>query len=528
MRYNNRIQMSRYSLIRRVRWKYPIIISVVFVMTMKAPSDSDLGWHLRYGQYFWETGRVLRDNITSFVWPDYQWVEASWGYDVLIYAIYAWLGFFGLSVATALISTSVFVIVTVPWRHRSLWNLLFLVGIFASQTAPTYYSGIRSQTLSTLFFTLVFIVSMRLLSHSPSLLPASRFTLHALRFTLLSYLSLPFLFFLWANTHGGFVLGLLVLTTMWVTAGLVSVVHHRREITTTLMSGRQWAATGVTLAASWLTPLLNPWGVRLYEESLRHSTNINLAGIVEWIPLFPQFKIEGIVTTSILAIVLLVALRRRNLHDLPFFLGYAIITILSYQAVRFLILFGVMSTWYLAQHLNGRLFGRLDRPVLRNAARLGIIGFLLFGIINPDGYFKIPNGWNIRYSWEDFCSRSFFKCSEELSRLMGDDPPEGNGFHPYEYGGYLSFRVPQVKTFLDGRMAAWERNGDVPPVLHGDNVLDREPVWFRRFDSEYHFQWMILPTSSAIIPYVERLVDSGVWDRRFKDDNVVYYVKVRD
>lgn len=111
---------------------------------------------------------------------------------------------------------------------------------------------------------------------------------------------------------------------------------------------------------------------------------------------------------------------------------------------------------------------------------------------------------------------------------MRADPPKGNGFHPYDYGGYLSWRVPMVKTFLDGRMPAWVENGKTPPIIDGDRVfMDPTPVTFRRFENEYDFSWAIIPNPSKLILYLDQLVANGVWEKRFSDNLFSYYVKIK-
>ncbi|MDP3994425.1 MAG: hypothetical protein Q8P91_01155, partial [bacterium] len=55
---------------------------IIFLFFVYPPSDYDFGWHLRYGQFFWEQGRLLRENIISYTLPDYHWINHSWSYDI--------------------------------------------------------------------------------------------------------------------------------------------------------------------------------------------------------------------------------------------------------------------------------------------------------------------------------------------------------------------------------------------------------------------------------------------------------------
>jgi hypothetical protein len=39
---------------------------------------------------------------------------------------------------------------------------------------------------------------------------------------------------------------------------------------------------------------------------------------------------------------------------------------------------------------------------------------------------------------------------------LKEHPPRGNLFHEYDWGGYLIWSLPEVRTFVDGRMSYWE------------------------------------------------------------------------
>ncbi|MEK9175970.1 MAG: hypothetical protein AAB520_00845, partial [Patescibacteria group bacterium] len=49
----------------------------IFIFSIHLPQDPDLGWHLKYGEYFFENGSVLRDNTFSALMPDYKWSNSS-------------------------------------------------------------------------------------------------------------------------------------------------------------------------------------------------------------------------------------------------------------------------------------------------------------------------------------------------------------------------------------------------------------------------------------------------------------------
>src|SRR4051794_10465731 len=98
---------------------------LVFLTSLYVPSDPDLGWHLKYGEYFFQHGQVLRDNPYSSLMPNYHWANVSWGTDVITYATYSLGGFLGLTIASALLVTATFYFFSKAAR-LSLWNQIFL------------------------------------------------------------------------------------------------------------------------------------------------------------------------------------------------------------------------------------------------------------------------------------------------------------------------------------------------------------------------------------------------------------------
>lgn len=481
-------------------WKYLIILSV-FILTVQMPIDLDLGWHLRYGQYFFQTGHVLRDNIISYVWPAYTWVQASWGYDLLVYELFTRFGFWGLSVTCALVSTAIFLLVVSPVRKKSPQFLVFLALVFLTQTVPLYAAGMRSQTPSSLFFALF------LLLVSPAVFSASPWIF-----------ALPVLTVLWANMHGGFALGVILAWIIWACYGVVLVFRKKAGL-----GWKRFFVVGAVVAVATVTPVINPWGFRIYEETFKHSTNINLTLIGEWTPLTSD-RIETALFGLVALLVLFTAFKRRRVSDLPYLAAFFVSAYLAVSALRFVINFGLISVLYLSR--NFRLSDWIPENRLRftrNAATAVFLTAFVFDLIVFQRFFYLTVPKLFRFTWETYCEAQNI-CSEPITQIMRNDPPKGHGFHPYNYGGYLSWRVPAVQTFIDGRMAAWaDAQGNTPPVFDGDRVFeDSTPIMFRKLDSIYNFTWIIIPSNS---PLNEYLLNSSLWNQKYRDKLFSYYVK---
>lgn len=481
-----------------------ILILMLLGAIMVQPSiDPDLGWHLRYGEYFFRNKQVLRDNILSFVWPDYKWVQASWGYDLLLYQIFIRFGFFGLSIAASIISLIIFFILARPVRRYHPVLLSILAILFASQTAPLWGGSLRSQTSSTLFFALVLVASERILNR----------VYYPTKPRPWLFIALPILFLFWANMHGGFSLGLGLLLLEWFIYGFFSLVDRKT-----------WKLFGISLLACALIVLINPWGLRIYEESLKHSTNINLATIAEWTPLL-NYRVESIVALGIVSLAFIVLITKRQLALLPLVVVLLVMTYLTFSASRFIILLGVLETYVFASFLRSLDWNSVVRRIAWITAIL-LLAFFSYDALVTKIFFLLPTPAIVHYSWTDYCILTGY-CDESLTSYMLTNLPMGNGYHPYNYGGYLSWRIPELKTFVDGRMAAWKENGNTPPVLEGDWVISQHaPAAFRKFESEYSFAWAIVPSSSPIRSYLDSLTSTGAWQKRYENpESYSYFVK---
>ncbi len=485
-----------------------LVALFVLIISTQHPHDFDLGWHLRNGQYFFMTGHVLRDNILSFVWPNFHWVQISWGYDLIVYLIFTYLGFFGLAFSAGLITLFIFLIITWPIKRLHPSILLLLAVIYLTQTVLMYLTGLRDQTVSALFFTFTLVISVRFLEGKKDRIGKVPL-----------FYTLPPLFLIWANLHGGFILGLGILIAMWT--GFIPLFLIKPKTT---ISFKSWVKFGFIMLLSSLLPIINPWGIALYTEAIKHTVNLNLTLVTEWSPItdYPLFT----VITSLITIFVVVALvYTKRLAALPYLVGFLLITSLAFGAVRFLILFGIMAVYFLSQTLPEINFKFLNKTWLKVVLVVVLLSLVIYDARGPQNYFNFPKPNIFTYNWNDYCMLTS-SCDENITKMMIANPPKGNGYNPYNYGGYLEWRVPKVKTFVDGRMAAWEENGQVPPIrqtldLSSESVL----LSYKQFDSKYHFNWVIMPTLSPVLNYLDELVKLGQWKIIYHDPYFSYYVK---
>jgi len=122
-------------------------------------------------------------------------------------------------------------------------------------------------------------------------------------------LVLPAIMIIWANLHGAFFIGLLVLLVMLIGAGIEACAYRDRSRLTQLL--KLLLATGASFAAS----LVNPYGVRLW-QFVAQSAGKFRPYLSEWAPFsFRDHSAEHpdfIMLTAISIVCVLVTKKRRK------------------------------------------------------------------------------------------------------------------------------------------------------------------------------------------------------------------------
>ena len=154
--------------------------------------DLDIWWHLRVGDWIVEHLAVPHTGILSRTAANRPWIAYSWGYEVLLSRFYAWFGLVGVGVFGTLLTIAVV--------YSTYWMLRRLSGRFWLSCVLTVVvcSGFLFNTMPRpVFFSIcLFCITLALLCE------ANR----SGNLRLLYWLPLIFLF--WANLHIQFIYGL--------------------------------------------------------------------------------------------------------------------------------------------------------------------------------------------------------------------------------------------------------------------------------------------------------------------------------
>ena len=410
------------------------ILFLVFVLILfwVAPLDPDLGWHLRYGQKIFEEGQVYRDNSIGYFLTDHLWTLNYSLYQWLIFVLEKYVGVWSLSVVQSALMVAMFGVIKKIFK-LDLISEVMVVLYFWLLSLPVVGLGLRPQVLSTVFLVLTYAILIKR------------------RWWWLIPLSL-----VWANAHGAFILELIVMSTYF---GQLLIKKDRQIV--------KFGLIGLLVVG---VSLINPFGVGIYEEALRHSWYPLNQLIAEWLPPANSGIALILITISVVAMTIVsltyknkkAVLKKNNFLFLIvswlFFLG------LAFKARRNLSLFGVASI------------------------------FMVMNLVKV----KIKEGWLV---WVAVCLLIVFIVArtdilskkvdwalieKERSYPMGaieylkTDNKCQNIYNTYEWGGYLVWKLPQKKFFVDGRMPAWDNLEKKSPYTIYLEIIQARPGWSDR------------------------------------------------
>ena len=453
-------------------------------------NDPGTFWHLRLGREIVRTGDVPRYDMLTYTRDHAAWVDQSWAFDLGLAVLVDHAGWTAAIAATAL---------GLAWLYGSLAR-----GLLRDGLSPVVV------VLVTILATGVGAVHFLIRPHLFTL----AFVLWTLRACQAQHESggwsiatIPPLMVVWANIHGGFLAGPLIVLTAGIGHALSGPLDDARRRNLTRFA----AVFGLTLVA----PLVNPYGFGLYRHVGHLLVSSGVTDLIDEYQSIPFGKPNGrVVEWFLLALVALPTFSSRRVDR--YALAHAVVWLhLALGSIRHAPLFALAAAPGLGQLLEGmplavRDPARLKRgwstwpAALSLALVLAVAGGLRFGGFSPKVW---PlNGLAI------------------LNRQPVGDPL----FHEQDWGGMIEARCdPPRRAFLDDRFELFGRRAIVEYIeaLQGgpswDAVRDRERitlVWVRperglalRLDRDP--QWRALHRDAVSVLYQKQASFEGLVGR---------------
>lgn len=217
------------------------ILGAIVIVGLYPRVDDDMWWHLKTGQYIVQHGAVPTRDFMSFTMAGRPWTDHEWLAEAAMYGSYLLAGLWGPIGLFALVVLGAFILVYAQLIGRGAHPVLAMFGLAASFLMSSASWGPRVQMVTLLF----------LAAFGYLLLQYER---HRNRRLLLAF---PLLMLLWANLHGGFVLGIVLMALVLAGQWINRVARHADA-----WSREDLRFLSFALIATVVVTVINPNGVR--------------------------------------------------------------------------------------------------------------------------------------------------------------------------------------------------------------------------------------------------------------------------
>lgn len=392
-------------------------------------SDADFWWHLKTGQYILATRTIPRSDFFSFTNYGRLWVAHEWLSEVIFYSIYARLGFNALILIFAIVTALAFwIALKRTSAHPFIGGVVALLGVWS--VLPTV--GVRPRAFTLLFASVYLAILGRFARTGEG---------RAL------WWLVP-LMALWANLHGGFLIGLVLIVLTII--GIVLDAWSQGEKIRLLWQRLRTLA--LVFVGSLVAGCLNPQGWRIYLFPFEiFFSPIQQREVTDW--LSPNFQQPDLFPLAVLILLTIAALslspRRPKPSELLFFLSTLFATLKSNRHMAIFALIAVpLAAEYLQHWVSSTpLQKAFGKPGMGSASKREVLLSLL--LILP--LFLFVN--RLRTTVYGPPQQQMVQVPIKAVEFMEQKQVNGNTFtDPNVWAGYLIWTRPMNPVYIDGRI----------------------------------------------------------------------------
>ena len=479
-----------------------VVLLLTFLIAARTPLDGDMWWHLRSGQVTLQDHSVLLEDEFSFTRNGQSWINHSWLGQVILYFSFDHFGYAGLSLCVTLAVVIGFYLISLQTGGVNLFTSFVL--LLGALTASTVWSP-RPQIFSLFCFSICSYLLFLFRENGSKKL----------------WLFLP-LFVIWSNLHGGYPLGLMLMGLVFAGEILNKLLIEKNPH----FSKKDWKLV-FWLILSFVVVLINPNGFNMWKipfQTLDVSVLQEL--ISEWASpdfhkpitwLFLIFLFSGYIFMSL-------SRQKKDYVDILIFTWFALMALMArrnfgpfvYAGIPIICKYGrdyltqiksrVQELAETNRFLKSILSGKETKQPSENfrkffnlslTAMLALAAFVKLTVVSHP----------VLVSFYE--SQLFPK---EAVVWLEKNEQTGNVLNEYNWGGYLIWRLPEYKVFVDGRTDLFgdEILGEWLSFLEGGEKLE---TFLKRWDVDY----VLLQPDRRV---VSGLLESG-WEKVYEDEQAV-------
>ena len=450
-----------------------LVALAVVLFAPQVLNDGDTYWHLATGQWMLTHGRVPHEDVFSFPHAGQPWVTHEWLSELLMALAFRAGGWSGLLVLYAAVAAGAAALFAGA-LGRSLKGLTLIVTLVLAFACASGSLLIRPHLLVMPILVLwtVELLAAREAGRAPRLFMAA-------------------LMLLWANLHGSYLLGFVLMAPLALEALVAARPGDRAKVV------REWGLVGLLSAGATLATPHGLAGI-LYPFQILSMSTLN--AIQEWRP--ADFSKPAPFELALLATLFVCLSRGVRVQPLRLLLLLFLLH-MTLQHERHLLMLGFVAPLLLAKPLADALD---QRPAeARRAARTAWAAFAVMATALAGVRLAVPV---VRHDG----------MTSPVTALAHVPPAIAQRplLNSYGFGGYLIYKG--VKPFIDGRSDMY---GDDHFKRHL-RIMAADQASLDQALAQYHADWTLFMPGEPVV----RLMDARPgWRRLYSDRYAIVHVR---
>ncbi len=461
----------------------PILICVYYYdLTGR---DYDVWWHIALGKYYLQNHTMRIDHaIFSWTGATSDWHYNTWLGSTIFYLAHSAAGNFGF------------------WLIRSF----VLIGLFA-----LFYAYVKAVKVSfnAPIIVLTFLIGIQL-SCNATIFRPELFSLLLIGAYLFIYFYskafkknifwlFPLLMVFWVNLHGGFILGLIIISLIVACESTDYLLLKKTPFPKNLL-----ISLWIAVALSYVATLVNPYGWdyhrTIWETTMNATYNEYSKQVMHYMPLWQFLSFENIINfnykffnTAWIMIIIMILLiftciytyAKKKILDITIIILNLVFFIWGMNVQRMSIIFPLTASFsfiYLLFRIGEEWHSRVRRMLVPFA----LVLFIAFSV----QIFITTMFYRNTFSW--FGTGVDQTVPIEECAFIKKWKIPGPFFNDYLTGGYLIWALlPDYKVFIDSRFGPyWKKIVPDYFKLMLDNQLTPEKL--KSFHDQYPFKFMVI------------------------------------
>ncbi len=259
---------------------------------------------------------------------------------------------------------------------------------------------------------------------------------------------------------------------------------------------------------SFLTTLINPFGINVYREIFNHFTSPLGQMIAEWVKPSP-FHLFLITSFTIIGLIIIIKQKSINFFYLLLLIFFSLLSLNARRNLPFFypVFFYVMQDSFKNLKSLEWVHYEMLIPILSS-----IIIFVLI--------ICVPRTIRFNTSWKEYCQKGqiVYPCQaiKNYSQLSG------NVYAMYEWGGFLIWQKPKIKIFVDGRMPAWKDENGKSPYQVFLEIIQTQPGWNEKLN-RWKTNYLLITNGTFLDLLLKKGANKYNWQEVYRDDIAVIY-----